>query len=432
MFGAICAKRAGADVVLLEHTSRIGKKLLVTGNGKCNLTNLIIEPGDYRGNHPSFVTPVLNRCSQKKTLRMFEEMGLVWKEKNGMVYPYSNQASTVLDLLRGELERLQVKVLTEIQVKEIRPALSKASNESSVPKGFLILTNQGEYRADRVILSCGSKASPKTGSDGSGYELAKKLGHSVIEPLPALVQLKAEGNYFKMIAGVRSDCRLRLFIEEKRERKKTGQYHVHKELEKKKQLCLEETGEVQFTDYGISGIPVFQLSRFAVKALWEKKNAVVFCDFLPDMEESALYEYLCQKKRRLSSLGNCQDLLLGMLHKKLNLMILKESGFSEQTKAAVLSESQLKGLCRLIKNWKIPLKGYQSFEQGQICQGGVATEELTEYLESKIHKGLYFAGEIIDIDGRCGGYNLQWAWSSAYVAATGAAKNPGAQKGKKK
>ncbi|MCM1161366.1 MAG: aminoacetone oxidase family FAD-binding enzyme [Roseburia sp.] len=407
MFGAICAKRAGADVLLLEHTERIGKKLLATGNGKCNLTNLVLKPGDYYGNHPSFVVPVLKRFNQYDTLKLFEEMGLVWKETNGLVYPYSNQASTVLDLLRVELKRLQVRIQTEIKVKEILP---------DEKKGFLLKTSEGELEADCVILACGSKAAPKTGSDGSGYQLAKKLGHSVIEPLPALVQLKAEGSYFKMIAGVRSDCRLRLYIEEKENRKKI--------------LAGEEMGEVQFTDYGISGIPVFQFSRFAVKALWEKKKAFVVCDFLPQMEETDLYEYLVAKQKRLVHEGCCEELLLGLLNKKLNLMLLKECGFSPQANAGRLSTSDLKKLSRLIKHWKISLKGYNSFEQGQICQGGIATEELTENLESRLHKGLYFAGEIIDIDGRCGGYNLQWAWSCAYVAAVHAAKGALAEKGK--
>ena len=399
MFGAICAKRAGADVLLLEHTDRIGKKLLATGNGKCNLTNLVLKPGDYHGNHPSFVVPVLERFTQYETLKLFEEMGLVWKDTNGLVYPYSNQASTVLDLLRTELKRLHVKVRTEVKVKEILP---------DAKKGFVLNTSEGELEADCVILACGSKAAPKTGSDGSGYQLAKKLGHSVIEPLPALVQLKAEGGYFKMIAGVRSDCRLKLYIEEKANRKKT--------------LIAKESGEVQFTDYGISGIPVFQFSRFAVRALWEKKKVYVVCDFLPQMEETVLYEYLVKKKERISDWGSCEELLLGLLNKKLNLMLLKECGFLAQSKAEELSIQNLKRLCRLMKHWEIPLKGYNSFEQGQICQGGIATEELTENLESRIHKGLYFVGEIIDIDGRCGGYNLQWAWSSAYVAAVHAAE----------
>lgn len=405
MFGAVCAKRAGADVILLEHTDRIGKKLLATGNGKCNLTNLTIQPGDYRGNHPSFATGILNRFSKEETLKLFEEMGLVWKRVNSLVYPYSNQASTVLDLLRAELERLSVEVRTNVQVRNI----CHASKDNHQGKGFLIKTNQGDIKADCVILACGSKAAPKTGSDGTGYELAKKLGHTIIEPLPALVQLKAEGSYFKMIAGVRSDCSLRLYIEEK----KAQEY---------KQPVAKEYGEVQFTDYGISGIPVFQLSRFAVRALWEKKKTYVICDFLPEMEEKKIYEYLLKKQERLKGCGTCEELMLGLLNKKLNQMLLKERGYSLQKQAADLTNKQLKNLAYLLKHWKIVLKGYNSFEQGQICQGGIDTNELTECLESKMHEGLYFAGEIIDIDGRCGGYNLQWAWSSAYVAATHAAK----------
>ncbi|MBQ7067191.1 MAG: NAD(P)/FAD-dependent oxidoreductase [Lachnospiraceae bacterium] len=405
MFAAVCAKRAGADVVLLEHTERIGKKLLATGNGKCNLTNLSIQPGDYRGNHPSFVVPVLEKFSQKETLQIFEEIGLVWKDVNGLVYPFSNQASTVLDLLRMELRRLCVTIKTEITVSDIIP-----SKLESGKTGFVLKTSQGELRADKVILACGSKASPQTGSDGSGYKLAKKLGHSVIEPLPALVQLKAEGNYWKMIAGVRSDCNLRLYIEE-RTGNKTAKVKV-----------AEEYGEVQFTDYGISGIPVFQLSRFAVRALWEKKKTYVVCDFLPNLQIDEILDYFHRKQKNLKDFGNCEELLLGLINKKLCQMVLKECGISLNEKATDLAEKQLKKIASLLKNWQIVLNGYNSFDKGQICQGGVDTEELHENLESIIQKGLYFAGEIIDIDGKCGGYNLQWAWSSAYVAATDAVK----------
>lgn len=422
MFAAICAKRAGADVLLVEHTDRIGKKLLATGNGKCNLTNLTIQPGDYRGNHPSFVTPVLESFSQKETLAFFEELGLVYKEMNGLVYPYSNQASTILELLRTELSRLSVKIWTNVQVREIIPEDSKrCRNHEKIrnSSGFIVTTSQGSITADCVILTCGSMAAPKTGSDGSGYELAKKLGHSIVKPLPALVQLKAEGSYFPMIAGVRSDCSLRLYIEET-DMKKGGK---EEKKERRKQLVATEAGEVQFTDYGISGIPVFQLSRFAVRALWEKKKTYVVCDFLPNMKQEALDEYLIKKQKRLFSYGTCEELLLGLLNKKLNQMFLKELNVQKEDKVSMLSGKQLKKLCRLIKNWEIVLKGYNSYEQGQICQGGVDTEELKETLESKIQKGLYFAGEIIDIDGKCGGYNLQWAWSSAYVAATHAAKS---------
>lgn len=408
MFAAICAKRAGAEVILLEHTDRVGKKILATGNGKCNLTNLSIQPGDYRGNHPSFVVPVLKRFSQKDTLQFFEEMGLVWKDVNGLVYPYSNQASTVLDLLRMELNKLAVIVKTEIEVTEIIP-----QNKNSDKTAFLLKTNQGELLADKVILACGSKAAPQTGSDGSGYKLAGELGHLVVTPLPALVQLKAEGNYFKRIAGVRSDCNLRLYIEEST--KETGNPAV-------KTLVTEEFGEVQFTDYGISGIPVFQLSRFAVKALWEKKKTYVVCDFLPNLTTEEMKEYLHKKQKNLAAFGTCEELLLGLVNKKLIQMVLSECGISLSKSADELSDKQLKKIASLLKNWQIILKGYNSFDKGQICQGGVDTEQLSETLESKIHKGLYFAGEMIDIDGKCGGFNLQWAWSSAYVAATNAAK----------
>lgn len=406
MFAAICAAKAGAEVLLFEHTARIGKKILATGNGKCNLTNLVIQPGDYRGNHPSFVMPVLHTFSQNQTLQMFEEMGLIWKENNGLVYPYSNQASTVLDLLRAELKRLAVEVRTEISVSEILPVQREDGKE-----GFILQTSQGEIKADSVILACGSKAAPQTGSDGSGYKLAKSLGHSIIEPLPALVQLKAEGSCFQMIAGVRSDCCLTLYAEEK------------KGKETKNVRLSEEYGEVQFTEYGISGIPVFQFSRFAVRALWEKRKVYVICDFLPKLSFESVLEYLHYKKERLDRSGTCEELLLGLMNKKLCQMLLRECGLRPGEKVCRLTQKQQRQLAGFVKSWKIVLNGYQSFDKGQICQGGVDTAQLYENLESKLHKGLYFVGEMIDIDGRCGGYNLQWAWSSAYVAATSAATN---------
>ncbi len=404
MFAAITAAKSGNKVVLLEHTEHIGKKLLATGNGKCNFTNLKIEPGDYRGNHPSFVSSILNRCPASKTIAMFEDMGLIWKQVNGLVYPFSGQAATILELLRRELILSNIEVQTEVKISHIVSLNRKDVNERYRIK---IETSKGTIKADRVILACGSKAYPKTGSDGSGYKLAEKLGHTIIKPLPSLVQLKAKGKYFKEIAGVRSECELRLYIQAQ---------------EGMPKMAASDRGEVQFTDYGISGIPTFQISRYAVRALEEKKEAVVRCDFIPMITEEELIQYFVRKIQKSNNLS-MEVLMLGLLNKKLNYALLKAMGYSVSMSAKELSKKQIKSIGRQIKNWDITLSGYQSFEQGQICQGGVDTSELTENMESRKHKGIFFAGEIVDIDGPCGGYNLQWAWSSGYVAAISAGED---------
>lgn len=402
IFAAITAAKAGNKVVVLEHTEHIGKKLLATGNGKCNFTNLNIEPGDYRGNHPSFVSSVLNRCPVSKTIAMFEDMGLIWKVVNGLAYPFSGQASTILDLFQRELTRLNIEIQTEVKISNIF-----SLKDAKVKYRFKIETSKGTIKADRVILACGSKAYPKTGSDGSGYKLAEKLGHTIIKPLPSLVQLKAKGKYFKEIAGVRSECELRLYIQAREEKPK---------------MAASDHGEVQFTDYGISGIPTFQISRYAVRALDEKKTAVVSCDFIPMITKEELFQYFVRKIERSNNLF-MEELMLGLLNKKLYYALLKAMGYSVSMPAKELSKKQITSICRQLKNWEITLSGYQSFEQGQICQGGVDTSELTENMESRKHKGLFFAGEIVDIDGPCGGYNLQWAWSSGYIAAISAGED---------
>lgn len=388
MMSAIVAAREGCDVTLYEHKDRVGKKILTTGNGKCNLTNLSISKDDYRGNHPSFVMPILESFSVSDTLKFFEELGLFYKEKNGYVYPVSNQASTVLDLLRTELARCRVKVCTECGNLEIK-ALNGAKKE-----GFAVKNPKGSRNFDRVILATGSKAAPVTGSDGSGYKLARGFGHSIVKVLPALVQLKGDEAFFKPVAGVRMDVKLSLFIE--------------------KQLCMEEEGELQLTNYGLSGIPIFQFSRFAVKAMDDKKKVHILCDFLPGVEQKELYENLKNRCKKTSL--TIEEALNGVLNKKLNLLMMKHLGLKPTANVAELTEKQLKGMCAFIKECYIPVYGYQSFENAQVCQGGVNTEELTNSLESKLQKGLFFAGEMIDVDGICGGYNLQWAWSSGFVA----------------
>ena len=256
---AIAAAREGAGVTVLEHMDRVGKKILSTGNGRCNLTNLSLRPEHYRCSQPQFPMKVLDHFSVWDTLAFFDEIGIVTKSRNGYIYPNSDQASSVLDSLRMEAERLGVRVVTECHI----------SRAACAGKGrFRIESDQGVFQGERLILAAGSKAAPVTGSDGSGYQLAQAFGHRVITPLPALVQLRCQGKFLKQLAGIRCDALVKLVSEG--------------------QVLAADQGELQLTDYGVSGIPTFQVSRFAAVALHKKKAVSVILDFLPSksMEET--------------------------------------------------------------------------------------------------------------------------------------------------
>lgn len=392
MMAGIAAASHGAQVTIYEHKDRVGKKILTTGNGKCNLTNLSLSKDDYRGNHPSFVVSVFEDFSVADTLHFFEQSGLFWKEKNGYVYPVSNQASTVLDLLRFECKRQKIQIITECGQLSIQPLNGRKQ------EGFVVQGKSSKEKFDCVIFATGSRAAPVTGSDGSGYKLAEKMGHSIVKVLPALTALKGKEDFFKSIAGVRVDAMLSLYVEN--------------------EYVMSETGELQLTAYGVSGIPVFQLSRYAIKALHDKKKVHMVCDFLPGVKKKVLYEKIMERKQLPFT---AEEAFSGILNKKLLLHLLKQAKVKAGDLVQTVPEDKLKTFCSLIKECQIPLFDYLPFENAQVCQGGVDTKELHPNLESKIQKGLFFAGEIIDIDGKCGGYNLQWAWSSGYVAGVSAA-----------
>ena len=257
MMAAVTAA-GGAHVILLEHKDRIGKKILSTGNGRCNFTNIHQEPICYHSENPLFPWGIVEKFNARDAISFFLQLGVYSKNRNGYIYPNSDQASAVLDALRMELRRLNVNLCTGVHCREILPG----------KKGFRIRTDKETYRADRVILCAGSKAAPSSGSDGSGYDLAKTLGHRIIPVLPALVQLRCDGSFFKQIAGVRANGTVSVFAD--------GE-------------CLaRDTGEIQLTNYGISGIPVFQVSRYVSRALYEKKEVEAVLDFMPDFTDKIL------------------------------------------------------------------------------------------------------------------------------------------------
>ena len=405
---AIWAAKSGARVTVIEHTERVGKKLLSTGNGRCNLTNAKLDGHCYRCPDPEFPMKALGAFGWKDTLRWFSSMGVLCKSRmETYYYPMSDQASSVLDALLLECGRLGVEIATGCQPMEIRQERKKG------PPRFALSASQGSFAGDGLILACGSKAAPNTGSDGSGYVLAKALGHRVIKPLPALVQLRCQGNCYKSMAGIRTDAKLTLYIDGK-------------------PICQEE-GELQLTDYGISGIPVFQFSRFASRALDEKKRVQVEIDFLPfmDMEESRLF-----LSRRFADFGDrkMEDFLTGVVNKKLALVLLKLAGIPGGGLASDVPGKQRERLFGQLKSYQALVSSVNPFANAQVCCGGVDISEVNpKTMESRLVPGLFFAGEILDVDGICGGYNLQWAWASGKAAGTQAAQwgehGAGARKG---
>ena len=401
MMAAISAASDGAKVILIEQKELPGKKILVTGNGRCNYTNLYQAPECYRSDQPEFAWGILEQFPAEQAVEFFQQAGIFPKDRNSYLYPNSDQAASVREVLEMEVRRLGVELHTETVCKKIIP----------VKQRFKVQTDKGTFSADKVILCAGSKAAPQTGSDGSGYALAKELGHSLVPVLPALVQLKCGGKFFKNLAGVRANGKVSLCVKE------TGNNASSRQM-----TCLaEDTGELQLTAYGISGIPVFQVSRYAARALYEKKEVFAYLDFMPEMSKEEFYSFL-ENRAKMRPEKTAEEFFTGLFHKKLADLWIKFAKIPKTKQAGEFTEQELRHLTWLIKEFKVAVTGTNSFDQAQICCGGVDTREVDEAtLESKIVPGLYFAGELLDVDGICGGYNLTWAWSSGYVAGREAA-----------
>lgn len=399
MMAAITAARKGALVTIYEHTDRLGKKILATGNGKCNLGNLDMQPSCFYSGNPMLVEQCLEQFSTGETIAFFESLGMSVKEKNGYLYPLGEQAAIVLDVLRYAVEAWKIKVEYNSQIKGIYEVVNTGGE-----KALCVENGKEKVFFHSVILACGSKASPKTGSDGSGYELAKQMGHKIRPVLPSLVQLKCNDKFCKALSGVRCDAKIHIWDKDK--------------------FLFEERGELQLTDYGISGIPVFQLSGAVNRYLHDNKSRLnVSIDFMPDLDEVALEEL---QKRNLSvkRSENCtvEEFFTGVLNKKIMNVLIKQAGVQPGELLSKVSESSLQKIFKSSKQFKMHITESNGFEQAQVCTGGVDMNEVSDNLESKKVKGVYFAGELLDVDGRCGGYNLQWAWSSGYIAGSAAAE----------
>lgn len=392
MFAAITAAKQGAEVTLIEKKDRIGKKILATGNGKCNFTNKSMKQVDFKSQRTDIFDDYISQFDENEVISFFQSNGMLTKEKNGYYYPRSEQASTVLDLLRLQLKTYKVSVLTEKYPISIQKK----------KKQFEIILNSNEKLFfDRIILACGSFAGEKKQDNYNGYTYAKNFGHTIVPVVPALVQVRAKGKDFKSIAGVRCDANIKLYIDNC--------------------LSAEEFGELQLTDYGISGIPVFQLSRYVSYGIYEKKLVTAVIDFLPEYNIEEWHSFVETKWKNSSKNITVEEFFQGFLNKKLNMMFLKNAGIKAETPLNQLKYSKIKQAIETIKCWKIEIEGTNPFENAQICAGGISMDEITLQMESKLIAGLFFTGELLDVDGRCGGYNLQWAWTSGYLAGKYAA-----------
>ena len=376
IMAAVMASRHGASVAIAEKLPRIGKKLLATGNGRCNITNRNISAARYYGDK-TFVKTALMKFGLKETLDFFECIGIPCVElEDGKMYPKSLQATTVLDKLREELKRLGVEIICGFDVSSVK------KDDGT----FYIKNKSGnELMAKSLIIACGGAAAPEFGTDGSAYKLATMFSHTVSKPFPALVQLKTK--YVpKALKGIKQICTAKLLVDGKQVR--------------------SETGEVLFTAYGISGPPVFDLSRVASEALEKKKDVSVSLDLAPDTGYLKLKEAVDWRFENLSYVAK-ENFLNGLLNKRLGLEILRFAETSEE-------------IAGLIKNYKLDVSGTMGFRNAQVTAGGINTSEIKDTFASKKTAGLYFTGEILNVDGDCGGFNLQWAWTSGAIAGIAA------------
>lgn len=393
MMAAISAKRLGAEVTILEKNPRVGKKILATGNGRCNFTNISADITCYSGNNPKFAYSALANFTVKDTINFFEKLGIAHKvEDLGKVFPMSDQASSILDVFLYELNELGINIICDAEVKDITKKKDKFQ---------LKLKTGKNYQGDRVIITTGGKAMPSSGSDGNGYDLATKLGHTISDVFPALVQLMLEGPYFSRINGVKFVGTAEIM-------------HNNKSLAK-------DSGDILFTNYGISGPPILQISRKAGELLNEGKEAYLKVTIMDRMSKEELRK-LIVKRFQIGAKKSLEFSLVGLINKRLIPVILLEAGINDlRSPVANLSSKEQERIIDILTDWRFKIRGTKGWQSAQVTAGGIDTREINpNTFESKLVKGLFFAGEIIDIDGLCGGFNLQWAWSSGFIAGQNA------------
>ena len=417
LMAAITSAKQGFKTAIIEKNKALGRKILVTGNGRCNLTNTGISPDKYYGQNTKCLHSIFNRFSSKDTMAFFEQLGVQLKtEESGRIFPVTNQASTIVDLLIEEVERLGIRVVlleSVIMMSAISPVCHSCEsrnpdsppeftpldsrlrgNDSGERNGWEVKTHKNTYHCNNVILAVGGKSYPLLGTTGDGYEIARQLGHRIIEPRPALVPLELVGNWFHKLQGVKSDVELFLTAQGK--------------------TVAKEAGELIFTHYGISGPIVLNLSRLLVDYLG-KPGSEVFISFFPTQDVEGL-KGLLSKRWQAHPQKTLANSLIGLLPKKLCDVLTAELKLPEK-QVNQLTKKELDFIAERLVRWPIIIKRPRSFDEAMVTAGGVAMDEVnTRTMESLKAKGLYLAGEILDIDGVSGGYNLQFAWSTGYLA----------------
>ena len=383
------AENEGAQVILMERQARLGRKLQATGNGRCNLSNLHASCGGYHGEHPAFADYAIGQFPPEAALSWFRSLGLFTvAEESGRVYPYSDQANSVVDILRFSLEKPNITVKLGFEVEKIK----------KVDDGFRVLSKEEGVFCDRLIIACGGLAGTKLGGSMSGYKLLRSVGHSCTRLRPTLVQLKASWGGVAGLKGVRANC--------------------HTTILRDGKLFAHSTGELQFTEYGLSGPVVFEVSRDVGQG-----GGTWFCrlDFLPGIDLETLKAEL---DRRTKTNLPASELLTGILHNRLGRVLTQAVGIPANRAISELTDDDLRQAARAVKAFDVPLTEPMGMDCAQVTAGGILTSEFDETtMESRIVPGLYACGEVLDIDGDCGGYNLQWAWSSGRLAGRSAGRN---------
>ena len=392
MMAAITAARENKKVCLIEKLDKAGKKLLATGNGKCNFTNADMSP-DYYGGDKAFVPQVLNQFSVSDCLDFFHSIGIYPKNKNGYYYPNSEQAASVVNAFIEEMERTNVNVSYDTQVLNIIPSKETVA----------VNTNKGSFQAKKLIIATGLLAAPKLGSDGSLFETIKGFGHRFMPILPALCGFYGKGIPFKKVSGVRAAGTVTAIVDGK--------------------VIAEDTGEIQFTDYGLSGIPVFQISRYLSKGLYHKSEVKVDINLLPNWEKDQVLKELTHRKS-MKSTQSASMLLNGLINQKLSDVILEKADIDGSIFVSSLSDAQINRIAEVLQKNTVTITKYRDFEFAQVCTGGIPVSDIDwNTLESKLVSNLHFTGEILDVDGICGGYNLHFAWATGFLAAKSICKS---------
>lgn len=397
ILAAIAAKQTApmAKIAILEKLPRVGKKIIATGNGRCNLANSDPDLGRYHGENVKFIMSAFARLDVEKTLELFDSFGIMTKEEEGgKIYPCGGQASAVLDLLRLTLEKLGIPEITEFEVVEI----------SKKKEGFAVKSRSGEMlMAKSVIVCAGGAAGPQFGTDGSAFKLLEKLGHSKTAVYPALTRLKSSSPYAKSLQGIKFDGKATL--------KSDGK------------TIRSEEGELLFTDYGLSGPPILQLSGEAVKSVNRGGKTSVFLDLMPEKSEDEIKKIITMRIKSNPGMP-LEHFLSCMMNKKIGQALIKAADTGKLSdRADTISGEKISVLARLIKGWEFEISGHTGWRDAQVTAGGMKVSEFfPSTMESRKVSGLFAAGEILDIYGDCGGFNLQWAWSSGYLAGKSAAE----------